>query len=207
MSDAVRKDFPVLNQLANGHPLVYLDSAATSQKPTAVLDAVRAYYDTDNSNVHRGVHTLAARATEAYEAARVKVARMINAPSDREIVWTRNATEAVNLVANSWGRANLGPGDEVCHNILLDLLPSWTLWTTTSLDVEGVVAATQLAFSSVRHFHQYGVRGCVDRHTVVRVPFWQQLTWCAQRRWWSQSPSTMQILCHGSWCVRPQVPH
>jgi cysteine desulfurase / selenocysteine lyase len=78
-----------------------------------VLDAVRHFYDHDNANVHRGVHTLAARATASYEAARGKVASLINAPSAREVVWTRNATEAINLVAHSWGRANLGPGDEV----------------------------------------------------------------------------------------------
>lgn len=114
LAERVRPDFAVLHQRVHEKPLVYLDSAATSQKPAQVLDAVRAYYDHDNSNVHRGVHALAARATDAYEAARRKVAALINAPSDREIVWARGATEAVNLVANSWGRQNLGPGDEVC---------------------------------------------------------------------------------------------
>ena len=113
LAERVRPDFAVLDQTVHDKPLVYLDSAATSQKPAQVLDAVRAYYDRDNSNVHRGVHALAARATDAYEAARRKVARLINAPSDREVVWARGATEAVNLVANSWGRQNLGPGDEV----------------------------------------------------------------------------------------------
>jgi cysteine desulfurase / selenocysteine lyase len=119
--DRVRGDFRILDQTVHGKPLVYLDSAATSQKPSQVLDAVRRYYESDNANVHRAVHALAARATEAYEAARGKVARLINAPSDREIVWTRNATEAVNLVANSWGRANLGPGDEA-RRMFLPLL-------------------------------------------------------------------------------------
>ena len=113
LAQRVRSDFPILDQRVHDKPLVYLDSAATSQKPTAVLDAVRAYYDNDNANVHRGVHALASRATDAYEAARGKVARFVNAGSDREIVWTRNATEAVNLVANSWARQNLRPGDEV----------------------------------------------------------------------------------------------
>lgn len=109
----VRRDFPILDQLVHDKQLVYLDSAATSQKPSAVLDAVREFYAKDNANVHRGVHALASRATDAYEAARTKVANLINARSDREIVWTRNATEAINLVAQSWGRANLAEGDEV----------------------------------------------------------------------------------------------
>lgn len=113
LGQRVRKDFPILDQKVHDKPLVYLDSAATSQKPRAVLDAVRAYYERDNANVHRGVHALASRATDAYEGARAKVARHINAPSDREIVWTRNATEAVNLVARSWAQPRLKPGDEV----------------------------------------------------------------------------------------------
>ena len=109
----VRRDFPILDQLVHDKQLIYLDSAATSQKPSVVLDAVREFYAKDNANVHRGVHALASRATDAYEAARTKVANLINARSDREIVWTRNATEAINLVAQSWGRANLAEGDEV----------------------------------------------------------------------------------------------
>jgi cysteine desulfurase/selenocysteine lyase len=99
--------------------LVYLDNAATSQKPQVVLDAMNAYYTHSNSNVHRGVHTLSARATTDYEAAREKVARFVNASSSREIVFTRNATEAVNLVAYSWALHNLKPGDEVCDLLLL----------------------------------------------------------------------------------------
>lgn len=108
----VRRDFPILDQQVHGKQLVYLDSAATSQKPEAVIDAVREFYTQDNANVHRGVHALASRATDAYEAARRKVAKLINANSDREVVWTRNATEAINLVAQTWGRANLKEGDE-----------------------------------------------------------------------------------------------
>jgi cysteine desulfurase / selenocysteine lyase len=109
----IRKDFPILHQKVNGHPLVYLDSAATSQKPKYVLDVLRKYYEEDNSNVHRGVHTLGSRATEAYELAREKVARFINAPSSAQVIFTRGTTEALNMVAYGFGRARLKPGDEI----------------------------------------------------------------------------------------------
>jgi len=110
---AIRKDFPILGQSVNGHRLVYLDSASSSQKPTAVLDAMTDYYETTNANVHRGVYGIAAEATERFEAAREKVARFIGAPSSRGVVFTKNVTEAINLVAYTWGRANLGEGDAV----------------------------------------------------------------------------------------------
>jgi len=110
---AVRKDFPIPHHAVHGKPLVYLDNAATTQKPRAVLDALRHYYERDNANVHRGVHTLSERATEAYEGARERVRAFVNATSVREIVFTRNATESINLVARAWGDANVGPGDEV----------------------------------------------------------------------------------------------
>ncbi len=110
---AIRADFPVLNQKVNGKPLAFLDSAASSQKPTAVIEAMSEYYRTTHANVHRGVYALSERATELYENARKKVARFIGAKSSREIVFTRNTTESINLVAQAWGRANLKPGDEV----------------------------------------------------------------------------------------------
>lgn len=111
---ALREDFPVLRRsVANGKPLVYLDNAATSQKPEAVLAAMDDYYRRYNANVHRGVHTLSEEATALYEGAREKVARFINAPSVNQVIFTRGATESINLVAYAWGRANLGPGDEV----------------------------------------------------------------------------------------------
>jgi hypothetical protein len=113
LGEAIRQDFPILHQDVNGRPLVYLDNAATSQKPLAVIQAMDDYYRQYNSNVHRGVHFLSAKATTAYEEARAKIARFINAASDREIVFTRNASEAINLVANTWGMANLKAGDEV----------------------------------------------------------------------------------------------
>lgn len=108
-----RPDFPILHQELNGKKLVYLDNAATSQKPAAVLNALQNYYEAYNSNVHRGIHYLSAKATDEYELARQKVANFINASQCREIVFTRNATEAINLVAYSWGLSNLKKGDEV----------------------------------------------------------------------------------------------
>lgn len=109
----LRKQFPILHQEINGHPLVYLDNAATSQKPQSVIDAVKRYYERDNSNVHRGVHTLGSRATDAYEGARDKVAKFLNASSAQEIVFTRGTTAALNLVASSYARSVCGEGDEI----------------------------------------------------------------------------------------------
>jgi cysteine desulfurase / selenocysteine lyase len=109
----IKEDFPILKQLVYGRPLVYLDNAATSQKPSAVIDAMTRYYSTDNSNIHRGVHLLSERATQAYEEARLKVQRFINAADSKEIIFTRGTTEAINLVAGSYGRANVNAGDEV----------------------------------------------------------------------------------------------
>jgi len=111
--ERLRRDFPALDQEVSGRPLAYLDNAATSQKPRRVLDALRSYYEHDNANVHRGLHELSQRATNAYEAARAGVARWIGASSAEEVVWTRGTTESINLVAASWGGANLKPGDEI----------------------------------------------------------------------------------------------
>lgn len=112
-AERIRADFPILQQQVNGHPLVYLDNAATTQKPRAVIDAISDYYCQDNSNVHRGAHTLSDRATAKFEAARQKVADFIHAGNSAQIIWTRGTTEAINLVAASWGSANLKPGDRV----------------------------------------------------------------------------------------------
>jgi cysteine desulfurase/selenocysteine lyase len=110
----IRQDFPILNQtLKNGQPLVYLDNAATSQKPQAVIDAIVHYYTYANANVHRGVHTLSERATEAYESARIKIQRFINAPAAKECIFTRGTTEAINLVAQSFVAPRLKTGDEI----------------------------------------------------------------------------------------------
>jgi len=109
----LRGDFPILEQQIHGKPLAYLDSAVSAQKPRQVLDAIRTFYETSYGNVHRGVYTLSERATEGYEGARQKVATFVNAPQSREIVFTRNATESINLVAYAWGLSTLGPGDLV----------------------------------------------------------------------------------------------
>ncbi len=111
--EKIRADFPILHQEVNGQSLVYLDNAATTQKPNAVIDAISDYYRTDNSNVHRGAHTLADRATVKFEAVRIKVAKFLNAPDAKQIIWTRGTTESINLVAVSWGKANLKAGDRI----------------------------------------------------------------------------------------------
>jgi cysteine desulfurase / selenocysteine lyase len=116
--ERVRADFPILQRLVNGRPLIYLDNAASSQKPRQVIDSIVNFYTHSNANVHRGVHTLSVEATDAYEASRERVARFVNAYSPEEIVFVRNTTEAVNLVAVCWGRANLKPGDEILATVL-----------------------------------------------------------------------------------------
>lgn len=116
LGESIRHEFPILHQKVNGKQLVYFDNAATSHKPQAVIDAMSDYYSSINSNVHRGVHSLSAQATTAYEDARGKVAKFVNANDVKEIVYTRNASEAINLVAFAWGMKNLTPGDEVWNN-------------------------------------------------------------------------------------------
>ena len=110
---AIRRDFPILRQPVHGHPLVYLDNAATTHKPQAVIDRLARFYAEDNANVHRGVHWLSERATAAYEDARAEIARFVNAPEPRDIIFVRGVTEAINLVAWSYGRSHVGTGDEV----------------------------------------------------------------------------------------------
>ena len=135
----VRADFPILEREVKGRRLVFLDSAASSQKPTSVLEAMSTYYETINANVHRGVYEIAEAATNAMEGARIRVGRFIGAPRPAtEVIFTKNATESLNLVARSWGAANLGPGDsllahradervsrgpiDACHAVLADVL-------------------------------------------------------------------------------------
>ena len=115
---AIREDFPMLQQTMNGKPLIYLDSAATSQKPEVVLRTMDAYYRQYNANIHRGVYYFAEQATAQYEGARKKIQKFINAKSYREVIFTRNATEAINLVAYAWGRANVHAGDEIVSTLL-----------------------------------------------------------------------------------------
>ena len=116
--NALREDFPILRERAHGHPLIYLDSAATSQKPRAVIEAVRNFYEHENANVHRGLHTLSSRATEAYENARQRVADYIGAASADEIVFTRGTTESINLVAEAWGRKFIHEGDIILLTVM-----------------------------------------------------------------------------------------
>jgi cysteine desulfurase/selenocysteine lyase len=111
--DNVRADFPILHQQVNGKPLVYLDNGATSQKPRQVIDALVRYYERDNSNVHRGLHALSTRATDAYEGARTRIAKFLNAADPAEVLFTRGTTESINIVARSWGHAHLKAGDIV----------------------------------------------------------------------------------------------
>ena len=117
-ADSVRADFPILSRTVHGKPLVFLDSGASAQKPRAVIDAISRCYETEYANIHRGVYELSAKATEAYEGARARVQRFVNARSASEIVFTKGATEAINLVATSWGGAFLGEGDEVVLSVL-----------------------------------------------------------------------------------------
>ncbi len=114
----IREDFPILRETVNGRPLVYLDNAATTQKPRAVIDALVRYYETTNANIHRGIHALAVQATDQYEAVRVKAAAHIGATNAQDIVFTRNTTESINLVARAWGDANISEGDEIVLTLM-----------------------------------------------------------------------------------------
>ena len=111
--ERIRSDFPILSEQVRGKPLVYLDNGASAQKPRAVIDRISRTYETEYANVHRGVHYMSQKATDAMEAARLRVKTFLNAASEKETIFVRGATEGINLVASSWGRANLRPGDEI----------------------------------------------------------------------------------------------
>lgn len=154
LATKVRSDFPILHQEVNGKPLIYLDSAATSQKPQAILDTLCHYYGHDNANVHRGAHTLSVRATEAYEGAREKVAKFVNARSRQEIIFTRNATEAINLVAYSWALTNLKPGDEIISTVMehhSNLVP----WQIIAAKTGAVIKSVGLTENEEFNLEQY----------------------------------------------------
>ncbi|EGJ31054.1 MULTISPECIES: SufS family cysteine desulfurase [Moorena] len=156
IADQVRADFPILHQDVNGKPLIYFDNAATAQKPVAVLDALRHYYEMDNANVHRGVHTLSTRATDGYEGARDKVASFVNAQSRQEIVFTRNASEAINLVAYSWGLENLRQGDEIILSVMehhSNLVP-WQIIAQKTGAVLKYVGLTETQEFDLQQFRQ-----------------------------------------------------
>ncbi|MEL6229180.1 MAG: SufS family cysteine desulfurase [Cyanobacteria bacterium J06627_3] len=163
----VRADFPILDQMVNGKPLVYFDNAATSQKPQIVLDALLDYYTQDNANVHRGVHTLSARATAAYEATRDKLATFINAASRDEIVFTRNASEAINLVAYAWGLNNLKADDEVILSVMehhSNLVP----WQLVAQRTGAVLKHVQLTDTQEFDLEQFKALVC-DRTRLVAI--------------------------------------
>lgn len=154
LASKVRADFPILHQEIHGKPLIYLDNAATSQKPLAVLNALEDYYRGYNANVHRGVHTLSARATDAYEAARDKVQRFVNAARREEIIYTRNATEAINLVAYAWGNANVQAGDEIILSVMehhSNLIP-WQLLAQRTGAVLKFVSLTETEEFDLAHY-------------------------------------------------------
>lgn len=149
-----RADFPILNEQIHGKPLVYLDNAATSQKPIAVLNALEHYYRHDNANVHRGVHTLSTRATNDYEGSRDKVAAFVNARSRQEIIFTRNASEAINLVAYAWGNQNLKAGDEIILSVMehhSNLIP----WQLLSARTGAVLKFVELTETEEFDLEQY----------------------------------------------------
>ena len=151
--DAIRRDFPILHQRVNGKALVYLDNAASSQRPRAVIDAISSYYENDHANVHRGVHTLSQRATDAYEGSREVVRNFINAADTKEIIFVRGTTEAINLVAQSFARPNLRPGDEILISALehhANIVP-WQLvceQTGASLKVIPIDTTGQVDFAA-----------------------------------------------------------
>ena len=137
----VRADFPILDKQVQGHPLVYLDNAATAQKPRRVIDAISDYYEEQNANVHRGVHHLSQIATDAYEAARRKVQRFINAAADHEIIFVRGATEGINLIAQTYGRQHIGKGDEIILTEMehhSNIVPWWMLCQETGAKLKVV---------------------------------------------------------------------
>jgi len=153
---AIRRDFPILDQQVHGNPLVYLDNAASSQRPWQVIDAISRYYEHDHANVHRGVHTLSQRATDAYEGARATVQRFINAHSTKEIVFTRGTTEAINLVAQSYLRPRIQAGDEILISHLehhANIVP-WQLLCEQTGAVLKVVPITQVGEVDFAAFEQ-----------------------------------------------------
>ncbi|MCC7078012.1 MAG: SufS family cysteine desulfurase [Acidimicrobiia bacterium] len=140
-AESLRKDFPILHRTVHDRPLVYLDSAASSQRPEAVIEAMDTYYRTYHSNIHRGAHTLGEEATAAYDGARTKIARFVNSPTPEQIVFTKNVTEALNLVAHSWGRANLGEGDRILLSTMehhANIVPWFMVAEMTGATVEWV---------------------------------------------------------------------
>ncbi len=170
-AEGIRADFPILRRPVNGQPLVYLDNAATSQKPQQVLAAMEHYYTHSNANVHRGVHTLSTEATYAYETARQKIAAFIQAASPAEIIYTRNATEAINLVAYAWGLENLKAGDEVILSVMehhSNLIPWQLIAQKTGCQLR-FLEVTPTGELNLDQLRQYLGSGRVKLVSVVHV--------------------------------------
>src|SRR6266540_1584804 len=215
---AIRKDFPILERKVYGKPLVYLDNAATSQKPRQVIDALVNYYENYNANIHRAVHRLGEEATAAYEEVREKVARFINAPSPECIVFTRNTSESINLVAYTWGRANLHEGDEILTTEMehhSNFVPSQRLAKETGARLR-VIGLTDDQALDVRK----GVGSYVNERTKIvamvhatifvrsltyePTPFLTSSAWSSVRPMTRRrAPVSLASLCHGTkfeWC-------
>ncbi len=150
----IRNDFPILSRRVNGKPLVYLDNAATTQKPNAVIDALTHYYRNTNANIHRGVHTLAAEAERDYDAARAKVARFINAPQESSVIFTRNTTEAVNLAAYGWAREFLKPGDEIIVTVM-EHHSNYVPWQLVMQDTGATLKIVDIADDGTLRLDEY----------------------------------------------------
>ena len=171
--ETIRRDFPILREQINGHPLIWFDNGATTQKPQSVIDRLSYFYEHENSNVHRAAHELAARSTDAYESAREKTRRFLNAGAPREIVFVRGATEAINLVAQSWGRRNIQKDDEIVV----------TCWSITPISFPG------------RCFARKRARGCVLRQSMSLVRCCSMSTrgcWDQRQSWFQSRTSRMR---------------
>src|SRR3989344_300939 len=152
----IRRDFPILSRKVNGHPLVYLDNAATSQKPRQVIEAITNYYRSHNANVHRGIHTLSVEATEAYETARAKIAKFLGVGDVSEIIFVRNATEAINLVAYAWGRLNINKEDEIVLTVA-EHHSNFVVWQQLALENGAVLKIVPLRQAQgLRPIHENG---------------------------------------------------
>jgi cysteine desulfurase/selenocysteine lyase len=165
--DSIRNDFPILSRKVKGRPLVYLDNAATTQKPQSVIDAIGGYYSSHNANIHRGIHTLAEEATYAFEETRESVKSFLNAASTEEIVFTRGTTEGINLVASSWGRANLKVGDEIIMSTLehhSNIVP----WQMVAAEKGAVIRVIPVDEQGVMRFEDFEALLC-ERTRMVSI--------------------------------------
>jgi cysteine desulfurase/selenocysteine lyase len=193
--EAIRRDFPILNRTVYGKPLVYLDNAATSQKPRQVIDALVQYYEGYNANIHRAIHRLGEEATSAYEEVRAKIATFINAPSPECIVFTRNTTEAINLLAYTWGRSNVGAGDEI---LLTEMEHHSNLVPWRRLAEE--------KGASVRYIGLTGEQRRLARHTATApCSWWTVPKACPTCRWMCRPWTAISWPSPATRCSAPPV--